>query len=82
MSFRTMTPPEAKQLLESNEGWGYLDVRTVEEFELGHAEGAWNIPFAVPDPATMQMGPNPEFAEVGFHPNGVYARRVSEEPVD
>ena len=64
MSFRTMNPPEARGLLESDEEWSYLDVRTVDEFELGHAEGAWNIPFAIPDPATMQMRPNPEFVAV------------------
>jgi rhodanese-related sulfurtransferase len=39
-------------------GCVYLDVRSVEEFELGHPEGAFNIPWHVRDPADV----NPRFA--------------------
>ena len=39
---RTLTPPEAAERLRA--GALYLDVRTPEEFEEGHPEGAWNVP--------------------------------------
>ena len=42
----------------------YLDVRTVEEFERGHPPGAWNVPYALPNPTTGMMMPNPEFVRV------------------
>lgn len=38
----------------------YLDVRTVEEYEAGHAAGAYNVPVMVRD-EYGQMGPNPNF---------------------
>jgi rhodanese-related sulfurtransferase len=59
MSYRSTTPKEASALLESNEGWSYIDVRTVEEFQAGHPRGAWNVPVFVRGPMGMQ--PNPEF---------------------
>jgi len=40
----------------------YLDVRSVPEFEAGHAPGAYNIPLLHVGPSGMQ--PNPKFAEV------------------
>lgn len=63
MSYETKTPPAAKELLDSAEGWTYLDVRTEGEFASGHVPGAYNIPFAVHHP-TMGMMPNPQFTEV------------------
>ena len=63
MSYRNLKPADVKPLLESGEGWAYVDVRTVEEFRAGHVPGAWNVPFAVRDPSG-RMGPNPEFAAV------------------
>ena len=45
------------------EGYLYLDVRTVTEFNQGHPTGAYNIPAFIPGP--MGMAPNPQFvAEV------------------
>ncbi|HEX2675711.1 MAG TPA: rhodanese-like domain-containing protein [Polyangiales bacterium] len=38
-----VSPQEAAQLLDSGE-YAYLDVRTPEEFALGHARGAYNVP--------------------------------------
>lgn len=38
----------------------YLDVRTVEEYEAGHASGAYNVPVMVRD-ESGQMTPNPNF---------------------
>lgn len=42
MAVRRVDPDEAAALLD--EGWVYLDVRSVAEYEEGHAPGALNIP--------------------------------------
>ncbi len=60
MSFETVNPTRAKELLDSDEGWIYLDVRSVDEFGAGHPEGAFNVPIAHRSP--MGMEPNPDFA--------------------
>ena len=39
---KRVTPTEAAALV--NEGWIYLDVRSIPEFELGHPAGAVNVP--------------------------------------
>jgi rhodanese-related sulfurtransferase len=41
---RRVTPEEAKDLIDK-EGWVYVDVRSVGEFDGGHATGAYNVPF-------------------------------------
>lgn len=43
MSVPRVSPEEAARLM-ADEGYAYLDVRTPEEFSLGHPEGAWNVP--------------------------------------
>jgi rhodanese-related sulfurtransferase len=43
---RRVSPLEAKGLVD--EGYTYVDVRTVEEFELRHPAGALNVPLARP----------------------------------
>jgi rhodanese-related sulfurtransferase len=49
---------EAHALME-NDGYAYLDVRTVPEFEQGHPCGAINVPWLTPAPdGTTQ---NPDF---------------------
>ena len=53
---------EAVRILESEDGAVYLDVRSVPEFEAGHAPGAYNIPLSHMGPGGMQ--PNPEFEAV------------------
>ena len=42
-----ITPQKAKALLDANDGYVYLDVRTVAEFTAGHVPGSWNIPVLV-----------------------------------
>jgi rhodanese-related sulfurtransferase len=44
------------------QGYTYVDVRTVEEFEAGHPPGAVNVPFALTAPGGM--APNPDFTRV------------------
>jgi len=60
MSIRETTPEQARALLQ-DEGWTYLDVRTVEEFEAGHVPGAYNIPIFFAGSYGMQ--PNADFVE-------------------
>lgn len=64
MAIPEITPAEAKKLLDENNDYVYLDVRSVAEFVAGHAPGAMNIPIAEPNPATGQMEPNPDFLSV------------------
>lgn len=45
MAVKRVSPEEAKALME-NEGYVYLDVRSIPEFEAGHPVGAYNIPIA------------------------------------
>ena len=45
-----------------SQGWTYVDVRTVEEFEAGHPPGAVNVPIALSAPGGM--APNPDFGRV------------------
>ena len=60
MSLKRISPQEALEL--TRDGWIYLDVRTTEEFEGGHPEGAFNVPLAVM--AGGSMTPNPDFVPV------------------
>jgi rhodanese-related sulfurtransferase len=59
-----VTPEEAKKLLDGNNGYIYLDVRSVPEFEAGRPPEALNIPIAEPDPSTGQMEFNANFLRV------------------
>jgi rhodanese-related sulfurtransferase len=44
------------------QGYLYVDVRSVPEFQAGHPEGAYNVPLLDMGPAGM--APNPDFLEV------------------
>jgi rhodanese-related sulfurtransferase len=72
MPVRRVTPQEALELLA--DGWMYVDVRTIPEFDAGHPEGAFNVPL-------MQQGPagrvsNPDFVDVVEGAFGRNARLV------
>ena len=43
-AYEEITPAEAKALMDSEEGYVILDVRTEKEFAIGHIEGAILIP--------------------------------------
>jgi len=62
MSFETKNPSSAKELLDSDQDWVYLDVRSTAEFEQGHPTGAYNVPLAQMHDG--QMVPNAQFVEV------------------
>jgi rhodanese-related sulfurtransferase len=56
---KRISPDEAA--LKMKEGYVYLDVRSVPEFEGGHPKGAYNIPLMHAGPAGM--APNPGFMD-------------------
>src|SRR6476660_1043841 len=60
MAVRRVTPQEAKGLMD--EGYVYVDVRSIPEFEKGHPTGAYNVPLLHMGP--NGMAPNPDFAAV------------------
>ena len=57
---RRVSPEEAVQLLA--EGYSYVDVRSIPEFEQGHVPGAFNVPLLHAGPGGMSE--NPEFLAV------------------
>ncbi len=57
---KQVSPEETVQLLE--QGWVYVDVRSIPEFEAGHPPGALNVPISHRTPMGSQ--PNAEFLEV------------------
>jgi rhodanese-related sulfurtransferase len=58
---RRVSPQEARELIEK-EGYVYVDVRSIPEFEAGHPTGAFNVPLLHAGAAGMT--PNPEFMDV------------------
>lgn len=61
MSFRRVSPTEAKSLMDE-QGYVMIDVRSVPEFEAGHPEGAYNVPLNHAGPTGMV--PNPDFLAI------------------
>ncbi len=59
-----VTAEEAKELLDGDGGYIYLDVRTPEEFEAGRPKGAINIPVLLVDAETNRKARNKEFLAV------------------
>ena len=62
MSVKNVTVREAHQ--KQSEGYTYVDVRSVPEFNAGHPAGAVNVPLLNRDERSGQMTPNPEFLDV------------------
>lgn len=56
-----ISPQEAQRRIDED-GYVYLDVRSVPEFEQGHPAGAYNVPLMHMGPGGMQ--PNADFLEV------------------
>jgi len=48
----------------TEDGYTYVDVRSIPEFDQGHPAGAANVPLLHLDAATGQMRPNAEFLAV------------------
>ncbi len=64
MSHQEMTADQVKPLLDGDEGYIYVDVRSTTEFKQGHADGAHNVPLAEVNPESGVMEPNAEFESV------------------
>lgn len=60
---KELSAQEASDLMQSEPGVIYLDVRSVPEFESGHPKGAINIPIMHFNPGTG-MSPNENFQAV------------------
>jgi rhodanese-related sulfurtransferase len=61
MSLKRVSPQEARELMQT-EGYVYVDVRSIPEFDAGHPEGAYNVPLL--HMGSHGMSPNPEFLDV------------------
>jgi rhodanese-related sulfurtransferase len=61
MSFKRVSPKEACELMD-RDGYVYVDVRSIPEFEAGHPESAYNVPLL--HMGAHGMSPNPEFLDV------------------
>ena len=71
---RRVGPHEALALMQ--DGWVYVDVRSVPEFERGHPRGAFNVPLLDLHPALGGLVPNPAFIATIEHTFGKGARLV------
>lgn len=60
MPIQRLTSPEAIARVQSDPDLVHLDVRSIPEFEAGHAPAAYNIPLLHMGPGGMV--PNPDFA--------------------
>jgi rhodanese-related sulfurtransferase len=60
-NIQRVSPEEAKKLVD-DEGYVYVDVRSVPEYEAGHPAGAVNVP--VMQPGARGLEPNPAFLDV------------------
>lgn len=61
MTVKRVSPQEADALIR-DEGYAYLDVRSIPEFDAGHTAGAYNIPLMHATPSGMR--PNGDFMSV------------------
>lgn len=61
MTVKRVSPQEADALVR-NEGYVYVDVRSIPEFDAGHTPGAYNIPLLHATPSGMR--PNGDFMSV------------------
>lgn len=60
---KEVTPQEAYDLMQADEDYIYLDVRSIPEFDAGHPVKAINIPLLHFTPG-VGMSPNPDFVAV------------------
>ena len=64
MAIQNISPQEAKDLLESDLGYVYVDVRSEFEFEQGHPAPAINIPIKQLNQSSQSLEDNPDFLAV------------------
>ena len=64
MVIKRIDPDKAHDLLQSDQGFTYLDVRMPEEFVEGHVPDSRNIPVMIRGEGGVGLRMNPEFSEV------------------
>ena len=64
MAIQSASPERAAELLSSEQGYVYLDVRSIPEFAQGHPRSACNVPLLHAEPGSRQLAPNPDFLRV------------------
>jgi len=62
MSVKNINPTQAKELLDGDENYTYIDVRSMPEYETNHPAGSLNIPIMHKE--AMGMVPNNDFVRV------------------
>lgn len=63
MAIKHVDVQEADRL-QTTEGYAYIDVRSIPEYDEGHPAGAHNVPLLHYDAQTGQKTPNHEFLAV------------------
>ena len=63
MSVKRIDPDRAHELLESEQGFVYVDVRTESEFEECHIPEAKNVPYMVRGPGGIGLSLNRNFIQ-------------------
>jgi rhodanese-related sulfurtransferase len=74
MSLREQVSPREADALVREQGYLYLDVRTVPEFDTGHPPGAYNLPLTLP--SAHGMLENERFVELVRTAFGASAKLV------
>ncbi len=64
MAIQNISPQEAKDILESDQDYVYVDVRSEFEFEQGHPAPAINIPIKQVNQSSQMLEDNPDFLAV------------------
>ena len=66
MTIKRIDPERAKELLDADQGFVYLDVRTEGEFKEEHVPDSKNLPVMVPGPGGAGIQMNAGFVEVAL----------------
>lgn len=61
MALENSDPASAHAAMQADPDHVLIDVRTPMEFAQGRPKGSVNIPWAMPDPSSGMMAPNPNF---------------------
>ena len=67
MPIESLDPKAAHEAMARDASRVFVDVRTEQEYDAGHPAGSVNVPWALIDPGTGQMSPNPAFVSTMKH---------------
>ena len=80
--YRNISPEEAKQVMDTQEGYVILDVRTQEEFASGHIPGAICIPNESISPDVLQQLPDKNQLLLVYCRSGNRSKQASQKLAD